>query len=610
MNEPQATSDTRSDDPRSDDPLLLRAAAAAAAVAVDSPPGSPIEAVALPNLRIGRYRIKRQIGSGGMGVVYEAVHEELGQSAALKLMRFGAATPAALERFVREARVLATCRHANVAQVYDAGVHRHGGQEIAYYVMEYVRGARVITRFASEKQLTIDQRLELFARVCDALHAVHERGVIHRDVKPENVLVDSAGQPKVIDFGVARVTSGDLPVPAHHTRGDSLVGTLQYMSPEQVGPDPGDIDRRSDVYALGLILYELLCGKRPYELDEKTLTEAIRIIREQPPAPPRPINGSIAGDVETVLLTALHKDPDRRYPTAAALAADVRRVLAGEPIEPRRDSASYVLRTRTGALVRRHRVTTVLLAGLLAMVLTEVIGTASNRWLRSDLRYEALAIRFATAPSPPQLRHVKIIEIRSSTDFEALAREMNIPGVSAADRPTLRAAHGRLMQRIAEGDPRSVTWDIGFRKSNPTDELFCEGVQALNDKNCDVVIGGGEWSFDALGLPEMSPAIARLAYWGCTSIGASSDEPCTIHLTMRRGMEEPKQSLALATLAVYRNPKTRPYIAQDSGLAFMRLYPRVFDAASQVFETPPAAQWTRVVRSDVRVCPRMTRRTG
>src|SRR5687768_6695987 len=365
----------------------------------------PNEHIAPPatNIRIGRYQTKRWIGEGGMGVLYEAIHDELHHSVALKFMKYRAASSEALERFVREARVLANCRHAAIAQVHDAGVHRQGDLEIPYYVMEYVRGGLPITKYASAKGLSVDERLELFAKVCDAIHSVHERGVIQRDIKPENVLVDSSGQPKVIDFGVARVINADLPMPLHHTSTDSVVGTLQYMSPEQVGDESGDIDRRSDVYALGVVLYQLLCGKLPYDLTGTTLTQATKIIRERPPGQPRAVVPELTRDAETVLLRAMHKDADRRYPTAGALAAELRRLIAGEPIESRQDSATYVFRTRAATMLRRHRVGAVLLAVTVALSAAELIGALSNRSFDADRLFERLAILHATRPGPPQL---------------------------------------------------------------------------------------------------------------------------------------------------------------------------------------------------------------
>jgi CHASE2 domain-containing sensor protein len=577
MNEPQATSDTRSDDP------LLRAAAAAAGSPPGSPPQSPIDDDALPHLRIGRYQIKRQIGAGGMGVVYEAVHEELGQSAALKLMKHRAATPEALQRFIREARVLANCHHANIAQVYDAGTHRHGGQEIPYYVLEFVRGARVITDWANEKGLTTDERLDLFARVCDALHAVHERGVVHRDIKPDNVLVDGAGQPKVIDFGVARVLSADLPLPALQTRGENLVGTLQYMSPEQVGPEAADVDRRGDVYALGLLLYELLCGRRPYELGGMTLDEAVRTIRELPPAPPRLANPGLDEDVETILLKALHKDRDRRYPSAAAMATSIRHRLANEPIPDRRDSATYVLRRQAGALVGAHRVTTWLLVTAASLLLAINVGRLLRAWTPLDRLFErTVTTRVQPAGAAP-FSKVRMVALRDGRDLKALATSLGLSGVDPTHRVTLRLLHAELMKRLVRSGARVVAFDIQFGKPTggseecPYENEMLTGIRVLRQAGVEVVLAAGpRWDIGEEDLPAgVCTALAREAHWGFISADLFPDASWALDLMFQPIDRPPMPSLSLAACAAYWRPGRFHWVNFDYDPQTLARYARI-----------------------------------
>ena len=211
--------------------------------------------------KIGRYTIQRVIASGGMGTVYEAEQEHPRRTVAVKVMRTGLASRSALRRFEYESQLLARLRHAGIAQVFEAGTHDDGTGPVPYFVMEFVPDARPITEFAQANDLTTRERLELFARVCDAVEHGHTKSIIHRDLKPSNLLVDAEGQPKIIDFGVARSTDADVAVTTLRTDVGQLIGTLQYMSPEQCAADPDEIDTRSDVYGLGVVLYELLCGE-------------------------------------------------------------------------------------------------------------------------------------------------------------------------------------------------------------------------------------------------------------------------------------------------------------------------------------------------------------
>ncbi|MHC4775079.1 MAG: serine/threonine-protein kinase, partial [Planctomycetota bacterium] len=192
------------------------------------------EAVPAMSKRIGHYHVKRIIGIGGMGTVYEAVQEHPRRAVALKVMKPGIASRSALRRFEDESQILARLRHPNIAQVYEAGTYDEGAGPVPYFAMEYIPDARPVTDYAQAKALSTRQRLELFAKVCDAIHHGHQKGIIHRDLKPGNILVDPNGEPKIIDFGVARTTDSDLAVTTLQTDVGQLIGTLQYMSPEQV----------------------------------------------------------------------------------------------------------------------------------------------------------------------------------------------------------------------------------------------------------------------------------------------------------------------------------------------------------------------------------------
>jgi len=322
--------------------------------------------------RIGRYEVLGIIASGGMGTVYEAVQDHPHRLVAIKVLRRGAASSKAMKRFRYEAEILGRLRHANIAQVYDAGSFDDGQGAQPYFAMELVKG-RSLIEYVQTNGLEIRPRLELFAKVCDAVQYAHHKGVIHRDLKPDNILVDDFGEPKILDFGIARATDSDLQITTLRTDIGQLIGTIPYMSPEQVTGDPQELDMRSDVYSLGVVLYELMCGRLPHDLKDRSIPEAIRIIREVDPTPLSSINRVYRGDVETIVAKALAKEKTRRYQSAAELATDVRHYLNDEPIEARPASTFYQLRKFT----RRNRA---LVGGVVVAFAALLLGTVAATW--------------------------------------------------------------------------------------------------------------------------------------------------------------------------------------------------------------------------------------
>jgi WD40 repeat protein len=350
---------------------------------------------ALPR-SIGKFRVVGCLGEGGMGTVFEAEQDHPRRTVALKLLRTGFSGPRLLRRFEQEGELLGRLEHPGIARIYEAGqVETELGPQ-PWLSMELVRGVP-LTHWARAHPGPPRERLVLFAGVCDAVQHAHEHGVVHRDLKPANILVDGAGQPHVLDFGIARALDAVVRLTTQHLGAGEILGTLAYMSPEQASGETDAIDERSDVYSLGVILHELLAGELPYPIPERSLPDAVAAILEVEPRRLGRVQRAFRGDLEIIALTALEKDRRRRYASAAALAADVRHYLCNEPIEARPPSHAYVLRK----FVRRNRlpvaaVSAVFLA-LAAGLVTSLrfgLGEAEQRARANPGEAEASAAAF------------------------------------------------------------------------------------------------------------------------------------------------------------------------------------------------------------------------
>jgi serine/threonine protein kinase/WD40 repeat protein len=351
--------------------------------------------VECPGTVIGPYKLLEQIGEGGFGIVFMAEQQQpVRRKVALKVLKPGMDTRQVVARFEAERQALALMDHPNIAHIFDAG---ETGAGRPFFVMELVKGTP-ITRYCDEHHLTPRERLALFVPVCQAIQYAHHKGIIHRDLKPSNVLVapyDGKPMVKVIDFGVAKATGQQLTERTLFTGFGAVVGTLEYMSPEQAEMNNQDIDTRSDIYSLGVLLYELLTGSTPLQrkrLKEAALLDVLRLIREEePPKPstrlstteelpsvaanrslePKRLSGLVRGELDWIVMKCLEKERSRRYETANGLVMDVQRYLADEPVLAGPPSTRYRLRK----FVRRNKITVVAAALLLGALLAGIVGT-------------------------------------------------------------------------------------------------------------------------------------------------------------------------------------------------------------------------------------------
>ncbi len=385
----------------------LRAAVEALLAADRTPAGALDEPAAEPFPdSIGGYRVRGVIGRGGMGIVYDAEQERPRRPVALKVM--GVASPTLVRRFTYESEILGRLNHPGIAKVIEAGVA--DGQP--YFAMERIDGVP-LTRFAAD--LALDETLVLLAAVADAVQYAHRHGVIHRDLKPANILVERDGTPKLLDFGIAKRLDADATRATLATQADQLLGTLPYMSPEQFD---GTADARCDVYALGVIAYEAIAGHTPKDFAGKTLEEAIALATTGDPPRLGAVCAAARGDVETIVMTALERDPERRYGSAGEFAADLRRTLRDEPITARPPSARYQL----AKLARRHRALCTGLGIALAAIIAGGVTSFVLYLKKEEQRERAVLERQAAdRERASAIAALAIAEARAETRDEVVA---------------------------------------------------------------------------------------------------------------------------------------------------------------------------------------------
>ncbi len=401
--------------------------------------------------QVGNYEIVSLLGEGGMGEVYLAKDTELGREVALKFIKRGAGACDLVRHFRHEARILAALNNPHIARLYGGAVTADG---TPYFAMEYVEG-EPLTDYCEQRNLGTKERLELFGKVCAAVSYAHQHLVIHRDLKPANIRVTAEGEPKLLDFGIARVLETDTSKVGEHTISLAAAMTPEYASPEQVLSEP--MTTASDVYSLGVVLYELLTGAKPFRLAGRSVEEARRVIIGEQPERPSTLatdygqSKLLRGDLDNIILTALRKEPERRYPSVARLADDLRRHLDGLPVTARRDTLRY----RGGKFLRRNRVG----AGAAALLaLTLLGGIAATLWQAAAARKAEARARSVNAfleqmigYSNPYLSPAKGSG-QASTMAEMLdAAAKRIEGPDFADHPEVKAELERIIAASYSG---------------------------------------------------------------------------------------------------------------------------------------------------------------
>lgn len=439
--------------------------------------------------KIGQYTIKRVIASGGMGTVFEALQENPRRPAAVKVVKRNMATPEALKRFEREAQALARLRHPGIAQIYEAGTFDEGGVPLPFFALEYIPNARTIIDYAKTKNLGVRQKLDLFTQVCEAVHYGHQRGIIHRDLKPANILVDSEGRARIIDFGVARAVDADQTDADAQTRVGQIVGTAQYMSPEQFEADPNDLDTRSDIYALGVVLFELLSGSLPYTFGNSGVFEIARVVREEPATSLGTVLPGVDGEIELIVAKALEKDRERRYQSAFGLAQDIRRHLKGEAITARTTSFSYqakVFARRNKAVVGLAAAVAMLLVGGILWTSKLYVDVSAERTRAETAAERAIAANefmktTLAAAVPVGWGDVKTIGDLCDRAAEDLDEAFPEDPVTEADiRLTIGKIYWAMDKRRESEIQLKKAYDLRKKHLGRTDEATVEALYELN----------------------------------------------------------------------------------------------------------------------------------
>jgi len=495
--------------------------------------------------RIGSYQVIRLLNSGGMGSVFEARQAQPDRLVALKLLRTTLLTPPQLERFRLEGEALGRLQHANIAQIFEFGTHCQGLLEIPFFAMERVRGARTIVEYANAKALAWRERIGLILPVLDALRHAHTCGIVHRDLKPANILVDETGVVKLIDFGVARLSDRD---PSEMLTSPSvLVGTLQYMSPEQAGHKPAD--ERSDQYSLGVVLYELLCGVLPEPPTREGVSSEISYKKSGPilPSVHRPL---LPRDLDTVVPKMLSVAPEERYETLDALERDLRHVLVDEPIEAHKPAAWEKRMRATRRWAVRHPAWLSVMLTAVGASVSYPLGTTIDLLGFQDAYESRVTTTLNFVPDEP-LGDVIVIALTDQTGFGELASRYNLDRLDPRRNATLRGLHALLLERLVKSGAGAVAVDIHFSPvPTPDDAPLAAAARHLERSGIPCVLARRPFDGGDAEVVTINSALTT-SRPGFIGANVSATAPWNIVLAAQRPNAPTRPSLALAAAAAH-----------------------------------------------------------
>ena len=508
--------------------------------------GAPSAPVLADGAQFGPYRVRRLLGRGGMGAVFLADQKHPERAVALKVLESALLSERAHARFGYEVQALARLRHRGIAQIYETGVQTLNdgllSRTVPWFAMEYVEGASTLLDYVISNELSTADRLHLFLEVCDAVHHGHQKGVVHRDLKPENILVDAAGHTKVIDFGVARGLDVQAGLTAH-TGPAEIVGTLPYLSPERVTAGSEAADVRTDVYALGVVLYQLLTNRLPIEVDPADIVTSARRICETPPPRPSAQVATLPADLDAIVLKVLAKDPDARYASVAALADDLRAFLEHRPISARPPGTWYQLRL----FARRHRALVVSAASVLVIAVTA--AAVSISWALHSKRAEQQASEERAEAIEQRSRGEKLFDTVFKRSFQTTLREApklhKMPGGPERVKAMMDAVLEdlRVLESMSEDNPRVQV-------------LVAEAWLKLGDTQ-------GNWVYENFGDRDAAESSYRHALGICESVLAKHPTHRSTRLTRIRSRVRLGEILDQAERALRAVGKKDPALRKE-----------------------------------------------